>query len=725
MPPTLFFLSPGQLEVLLKMRTAPIRAWLYAAGFLASRISLVTSATQANTNDYLLGLGIADITGPVVETNIMGYAMLSQTDKGLHMRQRSRAFIIAEALNSTNRVVFINADIAFGDTGIRRSVINHLKELYQGLYDETNVVLSSTHQHAGVGGYTENLLPQITSLGYVRETAEAIVQGTLRAVQRAHKNLAPGSLALGNATVADGNINRSPSAYLANPSEERGGYNSDQDKTLTLLRFHDSQGNKIGFLSFYAVHGTSLYHNNTLISSDNKGMAAYLYESLVEPNAMPGNTTFVAGFAQSNVGDSSPNTLGAFCESPGKAWDGMPCEFYSSTCGGTSEDCHGRGPGFRVSDFESNRIIAQLQVDGARSLMNSNSLQSVTGPVRSVHTYLNMSFHSFVLPNGTTVQTCPPALGYAFGGGTTDGPGLFDFVQSDNSSKPQNPFWEIVKGAVTPLPDNAQIACHYPKPILLNTGYAHLPYEWSPHTVEIQMLRVGNIVLVVIPGELTTMAGRRMRYKRRSGSLIEDGIIGDDAYVVIAGPANTYAHYVTTIEEYSMQRYEGASTLFGPYTLDAYIDKYTSLVSYLANNATNGLLSPPHSDAAPPDLSSKQISLRTPVIFDSPPIGHNFGDTMKDNNLRLEDTFMAVEKVINDSWSQVRTDSHPSTIYRWTRTNIILGTSTVNLSWCRCLTDHSAKGGTYRLVYFGDSKSITGQTTAFTGTSSSFSVSEP
>jgi hypothetical protein len=38
--------------------------------------------------------------------------------------------------------------------------------------------------------------------------------------------------------------------------------------------------------------------NNTLVSSDNKGMAAYLYESSVEPNAMPGNTTFVAGFAQ-------------------------------------------------------------------------------------------------------------------------------------------------------------------------------------------------------------------------------------------------------------------------------------------------------------------------------------------------------------------------------------------------------------------------------------------
>ena len=48
--------------------------------------------------------------------------------------------------------------------------------------------------------------------------------------------------------------------------------------------------------------------------------------------------------------------------------------------------------------------------------------------------------------------------------------------------------------------------------------------------------------------------------------LIESGIVGDDAYVVIAGPANTYAHYVTTKEEYAVQRYEGASTIFGPCT---------------------------------------------------------------------------------------------------------------------------------------------------------------
>lgn len=146
-----------------------------------------------------------------------------------------------------------------GDTGIRRSIVNQLSSQFPGLYTNENIALVSTHQHSGVGGYLENLLPQLTALGYVKETADAIVAGTVLAVKRAHANLAPGKLSLGNTTIVDGNINRSPSAYLANPAEERAKYQYDQDKDMTLLRFDDASGNARGFLSFFAVHGTSLY----------------------------------------------------------------------------------------------------------------------------------------------------------------------------------------------------------------------------------------------------------------------------------------------------------------------------------------------------------------------------------------------------------------------------------------------------------------------------------
>src|SRR5258706_6585266 len=104
-------------------------------------------------------------------------------------------------------------------------------------------------------------------------------------------------------------------------------------------------------------------------------------------------------------------SLGAFCESPGKPWDGQPCSFNSSTCGSFVQDCHGRDPGFRVSDFESNYRIGSYQFEGAKEIMERRSLTSISGPVRAVHSYVDMSQYKFTLSNGTNVQTCPPAMG--------------------------------------------------------------------------------------------------------------------------------------------------------------------------------------------------------------------------------------------------------------------------------------------------------------------------
>lgn len=146
-----------------------------------------------------------------------------------------------------------------GDSGTRRSIVSQLSSAFPGVYTNDNIAFVGTHQHSGVGGYLEQLLPQITSLGYVKQTADAIINGTVLAVKRAHASLAPGKLSLGNTTILNANINRSPTAYLANPAAERARYQFDQDKDMTVLRFDDSNGNARGLLSFFAVHGTSLY----------------------------------------------------------------------------------------------------------------------------------------------------------------------------------------------------------------------------------------------------------------------------------------------------------------------------------------------------------------------------------------------------------------------------------------------------------------------------------
>jgi neutral ceramidase len=96
------------------------------------------------------------------------------------------------------------------------------------------------------------------------------------AVQRAHACLAPGSLSLGNVTINGGNRNRSPSAYLANPASERAQYDGDQDTALSLLKFTDASGTARGFLSFFPVHGTSIYEVKWLLLQRGINMGAHL-----------------------------------------------------------------------------------------------------------------------------------------------------------------------------------------------------------------------------------------------------------------------------------------------------------------------------------------------------------------------------------------------------------------------------------------------------------------
>ena len=51
--------------------------------------------------------------------------------------------------------------------------------------------------------------------------------------------------------------------------------------------------------------------------------------------------------------------------------------------------------------------------------------------------------------------------------------------------------------------------------------------------------------------------------------------------VVLAGLSNVYTHYIATFEEYQRQRYEAASTIFGPHSLRAYQEQYAMLAEKL------------------------------------------------------------------------------------------------------------------------------------------------
>ncbi|KAH8723442.1 neutral ceramidase precursor [Phaeosphaeriaceae sp. PMI808] len=699
-------------------------------------ISGKQSGAQADDpSTYLVGVGKADITGPVVELNLMGYANSSQIGTGLRQRIYSRSFIVGSPSNPSERLVYMVLDTSCGDTAIRNGILDGLKTMgpEYSVYTKNNVAVTGTHSHAGPGAWLNYLLPQLTSLGFDKQSYRAIVDGALLSIKRAHEGLAVGTVSVASGKVSDTNINRSLFAYLANPEEERARYGDNVDKTMTVMKLTRASDKKsLGVLSWFPVHGTSLLGNQTLVAGDNKGVAAVLFEKDAASlsDAAEG---FVAGFSQANVGDTTPNVLGAYCEDG----SGTECRLNDSTCGGKSQACHGRGPFFGLNDggAKSCYEIGKRQFQGAKSIYgDGGSFKSISGKVRSFHTFVDFSNFSFALKNGTTVRTCPAAMGNAFAAGTTDGPGAFDFTQNDPGS-PKNPFWNVVGSAIAP-PSKAQRDCQYPKPVLLNVGEATVPYQWSPNIVDIQVMRVGQLVIIVTPGEATTMSGRRWR--EAVHNQIESSGIAKDPIVVLGGPANTYTHYITTEEEYSVQRYEGASTLHGPHTLNAYINSTLTNLRFLADSATD---SPP-AGPSPPDNREKSISLITGVVYDGTGIGRSYGQVTKDisatyargalvsatfaganprNNLRLEGTFTAVEKQNADNtWTQVKNDEDWELVYQWKRIDGLLGSSDVTITWDTGLT--SPAPGKYRIKYYGDAKAIGGKITAFQGTSGVFSL---
>ncbi|USW53918.1 Putative neutral/alkaline nonlysosomal ceramidase, neutral/alkaline non-lysosomal ceramidase [Septoria linicola] len=767
------FILLSTLNVLHRLGPSVIDLWTQR-GF---DFSAAEQLHSQGSDEYLIGAGKGDITGPVVEINFMGYADAGQVGSGLRQRLYSRAFIIGDVATLNDRFVYLVLDTQSGDTAVRHGILEELKSLGgdYALYGQHNVAVTGTHSHSGPGAWLNYLLPQVTSKGFHKPSYEAIVKGAVASIKQAHERLAPGHLSVSTTRIDDANINRSPWAYLQNPEEERLRYQDDVDKQMTALRFThttDAGEKDIGVLTWFAVHGTSMLGNNTLVTGDNKGIAANLLEKSTE------DTSFVAGFSQANVGDTSPNVLGAYCESGDQ--QGEMCDFKTSLCANKTQPCHGRGPHFGRDDSGTASAfeIGIRQFEGARRMLDdAKSWQPVRGKVvRSLHQFVDFSNYSFQLPNGTDVHTCPAAMGYSFAAGTSDGPGAFDFKQGQPGEPHANPLWAAVRNGLH-KPNDTQKACHREKPILLDVGETQRPYLWTPNIVDIQLLRVGQFFIVVSPGEATTMAGRRWReavHTSAASSFTEFDTDNHKPIVVLGGPANTYTHYITTPEEYSVQRYEGASTLYGPWTLPAYINLTLTYLPHLSSSTSNKNNNLPHLHPGPepPIFTNKSLSFITPVLIDRAGLFKSFGQVLSDvsptypigstisatfvganprNNLRLgeSETFAAVEQLNEDtgSWTRVRDDEDWSLVYEWKRTSTALGTSEVKVSWetkwetgawREGRNDGGREGktdlmtrrggpykdlrGRYRLRYYGDAKALGGRITPFEGVSGEFEI---
>jgi len=655
-------------------------------------LTALPAGAEEHEFQYLIGRGMADITGPALGMQMWGFGRPDQVVEGIHIRQHARAFIIAEREVPDRRLVLVTADIGSIDHHIVLEVLDRLEPMYGNTYTLENLIISATHTHSGPGGYWHSRTDTGLDGGFYPALFEGVVAGVVDAIVAAHGDLAPGSVLINTGNVENAGVNRSQIAYLENPESERNRYGTDTNTRMTLIKFSRAEGD-IGLLNWYALHPTAMNYYNRLISGDHKGYAALLMEEAMRGLAAD-KTNFVAAFAQSDPGDVSPNT-----------------------------NLDNTGPG--ATDVETTRIMGDRQITVARQLFTQAD-EALAGSIDTRQSYVNLSDYEVgaEFTGAGAQRTCPSAYGYSFAGGSTeDGGAHFLFWEGMTKQRAWRD-WLIRTVTGAPKWTESVRACQEPKPILFETGTQEPPLQSQIRSFTIA--RIGQLVILALPAEVTTMAGRRLRESVMAS-------VGDWAqHIVLAGYANGFAGYITTPEEYQLQQYEAAHTLHGPWSLPAYQQITTELAAALdagdavLNSASyddwrgkSAELEIPRSAAPEPGVRQRlpgtALPLERTVYRNGDSVAVEFSSAHPNDAYPRHAMYIDVQRETANGWQTVASDDHWATRVRWREEG---DSYFARLSWQ--VTDADAPG-TYRIIHRGYDR----EGTAFEGVSGNFQVKTP
>ena len=213
------------------------------------RLRLVR-ASASNPEEFIVGCGTGDVTGPIDGVGMMGYAKIGQVTRGMWQRQWARAFLVSsssEFLEPSDTVAVVVVDACMCFPNLKTAALRALAKT-RGInhpLTEANTCVCATHTHAAPGGFAPFGLYNVTTGGAVSVTFDAAVQGVAEALDDA-LNDAIGrprcALSLTRATLAGAAVNRSTHAYRRNPASLRaevdslGSGTEGVDETLTVLR---------------------------------------------------------------------------------------------------------------------------------------------------------------------------------------------------------------------------------------------------------------------------------------------------------------------------------------------------------------------------------------------------------------------------------------------------------------------------------------------------------
>ncbi|MGH1335821.1 MAG: neutral/alkaline non-lysosomal ceramidase N-terminal domain-containing protein [Aureispira sp.] len=545
---------------------------------------------------YKIGVSKVEMTYAKEGIGMLGYGMHFHKIEGVETPQYARAFVVEQG---GKKLAFLSADICFSTNYLKDQVMMQLQTNHAELgYTEENVMITAQHTHSAAGGYTQHLAYNFTVPGFQEDVFLRYSNALVQAIVQADEKLQPGDISHHTGTFdkdAEVCFNRSVRAYNQNP-EVAGRVPMKKrhlaaDRTMKLLRFDDKNGQPIGSFNWFGVHTTSVSNRLRKVCYDNKGYAADYMEEILRQQYE--NPDLVTGFVQDAAGDISPNFI--------------------------FDRKHREYKGKYADDYESAAYNGRLQSDKAQDIFRSAEKigKKIHGELDSILMYVDFS-DVRIDPSYTgglkQERTSEAAWGMSFLEGTTDGQGAAKVVgQAARVIVGSIRQVEVLAARVSNDEERQKEVidyynAHHPKPIVINhktgvvVGAVHpeklvLPgfvdpairlikwankigygkkTPWIPQILPLQIFIVGNLAIVGVPAEITTIAGARLR-KTVANVLEERGV----SEVLLTPYANSYAGYVTTYEEYRMQLYEGGHTLFGKWTLAAYQTKFKFLAEEL------------------------------------------------------------------------------------------------------------------------------------------------
>ncbi len=473
----------------------------------------------ANSGSFLAGAARADITPPP-GLPMAGHSRNGGFARGVRTRLYARALYLKP--KSGRPVALVQVDLLSGS----RILHHRVAELVAPKTDieAGGLVLAATHTHSAQGNFFgDAFYDRMASHvpGFQVRLYEFMAERIAGAVIGAYEARSPARIAAGSAAIEGVNRNRSLPAYRKNVEVqgtdpgERDAVNAD----LYMLRVDrvtpSGAAVPLGAFSSFSIHPNLTNRDTGMLY--NGDVAAYVerevergirrrYPDAKDPlhaiaNQVNGDVTFDYG-KKERLGYPAMRRVGSLIA-------GKALELFQSL-------------GERMRDDPLIRYRAmEVDVYGERQLDGESLCEK-------------------------------PAAGQAALAGASDRP--FKALS-----------W--LPGFAPGWPKRFRTDTCQGKKRIMGGALQHkvFPLQEYPHLLFLQAVQVDDMVLLPIPFEATTMAGRRIAERARR-SAEKEGLPGAPRPVVVS-TANGYWGYCTTPEEYALQYYEGGQTIYGPGTM--------------------------------------------------------------------------------------------------------------------------------------------------------------